>query len=508
MTINRAMDITRSNGYHNVYYYCAISFIFGLLNIVGTANSIIALLTTLLEYSIVFWCIFNKKDYKAFLYYLLFSAITIEMEGFIYGDSRETISYNFFQVPGFNSYIYILIQFYLFFSIYSKTKNRIKGKGDVQLFYKWLKVLLITGIISITIGMLFNDNNISNSSLYPKMPIIFTLGHVVRLMLVYIVIVMTLDERKKQLLIDISKGLIAGVGLSAIVGVFLGFNGWYGDDEIILSSLSICFVPFALVFCNKKSNSPIWLFLLTALFIITLSFQWPVAIGSKWYIVLFLAVFAWVIYTKEIKSSFWLMIVFFIAIALLVFLSPILLPLLDIETMMGHKVFQLLAMFNFSEAGGAGDWFADMSNSPLYRFDEVANTFIEYLNKPWYSIFGKGFGGTTLHHTNLLSWETDAGAFTTEQIKLGAYYALHESVAIIFLRHGIIGIVFWVTFMIKLIRRLPYTPWAIIGLMWFLFYWAYGSSLILGPIAIVLALSENEDLTQNINITKKQTQII
>ena len=34
------------------------------------------------------------------------------------------------------------------------------------------------------------------------------------------------------------------------------------------------------------------------------------------------------------------------------------------------------------------------------------------------------------------------------------------------------------------------TPWAMVALIWFLFDWAYGTSLLLGAVALVLVYAE------------------
>ena len=474
-----------------VYRYALVAFVFGLLNIVGTTNSAIALLATLFEYGIVCYFIFKKDNFKAFLSFLLFVSVTIEMDTFIYGDSTSRISFNFFQVPLLNSIPYYLIVIYLALSLwgnYKKTKCSIDVSQKSLL--RWMIVLFITGFISIIWGMLINDNNIMSSPSYPKIAIIYSLSHIIRLLLIFITVVYVSKQDKKEHIVTFTKGVILGIVFSSSFGLLLGFSGWYGDEEILLTPISIFFAPFLILFFSQKNNNKQWFYLLSFLLIVAISFSWATPIGSKWYILFFLALIAYVIYSKEIKSTFSLVLMGTISVVVLVAVAPFLITLLDLESFMGYKIGQLLGVFNFNNSTSVADWYSGMSNSPLYRFDEVVNTFIEYLKKPGYFLFGKGFGGTTMHHTNLLSWETDPGAFSDDQIKIGAYYALHESIAAVFLRHGIAGIVFLFTFLYKLIKALPYSPWAMCAFAWLFFYWTYGSALILGPVMIILVLSD------------------
>ena len=126
----------------------------------------------------------------------------------------------------------------------------------------------------------------------------------------------------------------------------------------------------------------------------------------------------------------------------------------------------------------------------MFRLDELMNIGIEYLNKPLYFIFGKGLGGTTLHYTNFenLDWLGEA-SFTKEQRVNGFFYQMHETMGILFLRHGFLGIIFMFIVVKMLFKRLSKTPWAIIGLLWFIFFWGWSVSFRLGALALILAIA-------------------
>ena len=221
------------------------------------------------------------------------------------------------------------------------------------------------------------------------------------------------------------------------------------------------------------------------------TFVVPTPIGSKWYLILVAAFIGILVMKAHIKSVKSMVVIGVLSLIVVSFVAD---PLLDSlgDNYVGWKLKQTLHVLNvFSESGE--DWLLSQDHSALYRIDEPLNIFIEYTQKPSYLIFGKGFGGTTLHHTNILMWETDRGAFSNEQVLMGAYSQMHESFACLFLRHGILGLAFIVVTMKNIFKRLYLSPWGIIACVWFIFYWSYGLAILLGAVALVLSYSETID---------------
>ena len=195
------------------------------------------------------------------------------------------------------------------------------------------------------------------------------------------------------------------------------------------------------------------------------------------------------------------------AVIFLMIVPFIILPvvsLFDANSYAAIKLDQALSTINVFGAANMVQFFADMNASPLQRFDELHNILIEYAHKPWFALFGKGIGGTTRHYTTLLSWN-GLEDFSIDQIRMGAFYRMHESLAVFFLQHGIIGLIFFFKIIGMLLKRLYKTPWTMMALVWFFFYWEYGISLIIGSAILVLALSEDvESSSKNINKNEEQ----
>jgi len=66
---------------------------------------------------------------------------------------------------------------------------------------------------------------------------------------------------------------------------------------------------------------------------------------------------------------------------------------------------------------------------------------------------------------------------------------MHETMGVIYLRHGLLGIAFMFIVVKMLFKRLNQNPWAMIGLLWFAFFWGWCVSFRLGTMAIILALA-------------------
>jgi hypothetical protein len=190
-------------------------------------------------------------------------------------------------------------------------------------------------------------------------------------------------------------------------------------------------------------------------------------------------------------------------LAVLPLLSDYILTIIDTDSYIGYKLRQSLGILNFKNMTSAEDFMGGMGQSPMFRFDELHNIYIEYIQKPFFAVFGKGYGGTVFHHTDLLSWETAKGAFSQAEIKMKAYHSMHETLAQVFLTHGIVGIYFIFSLLYRLFKSYEYSGWAIMGLLFIFFYWNYGMSFSIGTVAVVLSLHQLD----NYRVSKWQQSI-
>ena len=475
--------------------FLIIVFVLGVMNLYGTKYFSLSLIAALVEYAIVITLLVNGNYAKSYIYYLAFIAITLDSDLFIYGDAVTRDSrYTFNSLPVVKGYLRWIIACCYWIFAHNEFKNKgCKLSSTLLKLKKWMVLLFVTGLISVVIGMLFNDNGIMNRlDIYPKTAIIFCISFGVKLSLIITAIYLSYRVGWLRECSDYVQLIIIAVSFTAVFGALLGFKGLYADEGILLSTHAIGLSPMLLLFAFKKNETHHRLLsLLAAVSVIVFSFLYGgTMIGSKWYLIIAATLFGLVIFAFRIKS-FGLMAL--ILVAALVFVPFVFEPIQVLfggNSFVDFKLEQALKVVNIFGAKNVAEWYGEMGNSPLQRFDELHNTLIEYMHKPWFALFGKGLGGTTLHYTALLSW-SGLSDYTIDQIQMKAFYRMHESLAVLFLQHGIVGLLFFLKICLELIKRFYLTPWAMIGFIWFFFYWDYGSSLFIGCIAMVLALCKS-----------------
>lgn len=472
------------------FNFLIIGISVGILNALSVQITFLSFFVASLQYIFVFFLLLQRKYFESFSFFLLFIVLTLEMDTFLLGESAitDTVRYTFLELPFLHNYVVTILSV-LYYYHFKKNNYSIAETEENRKFRKWLYVLFITGAISVMVGYVIDDNGIRSSGNYPILAFREMFYFFNRFIIIYISLLLVRSEfYLKKLKEDCYLILIVIVYSSIIVTFIFGIIGHYGDYDLMMTPLAIAYTPCIIIFASSKNivvkNSS----LLSAILIILSTFIYPTCIGSKWYLIIFLSLFAWILLISGIKSLKTSFIIVSILIAILLINMDSLLSMMG-NDYVGWKLRQSLNLINVFNNDSGTDISQNLDRSTLYRFDEISNIVIEYINKPAFAIFGKGFAGTIRHYTDLLSWETDPGAFSEMQVKMGAYYNLHESFTVILLRHGLIGLIFICYIIEELIKRITITPWATISIVWFVFYWSYGMSLIIGGIILVITFS-------------------
>lgn len=454
-------------------------------NILSVNNLILSVLLCIIEHAFFFCLFFQKKFFYAFLSFILFSSAALEVHSFVLQSESSTL-YSFFYVPVLYGILATFDILLLCIAILPLVKAAIRNNKYASLFVKWMIWFLVVGGVISVITFILDDNGIRSSGLYPKVTILELLSYLYRFAVITIAIVYIYHFDKERQLGVFCQFLLISLVFSGLMGGLLGLEGYYGDDITMLSSLAVGFTPCLFLFTDKNEHR--LLSLISAIIIVLACFIYPSVIGSKWYLVVGVSILCAVYRYLGFKTARPLV---YIAVASL-FAVPLIMNFVsskvDSSSYVSYKLTQALRTINIFGAGSVEDWSEDMGQSPLFRFDELHNTLIEYTEKPVYALTGKGFGGTTRHHTSLLSWETKAGAFSKEEVSMGAYYEMHESLAQIFLRHGFPGVFFLFLFLFLFFKSIPDSPWALCALLWLFFYWDYGSSFTIGMVSVVFVL--------------------
>lgn len=98
------------------------------------------------------------------------------------------------------------------------------------------------------------------------------------------------------------------------------------------------------------------------------------------------------------------------------------------------------------------EWAYAISPSPQVRVLEFANTIRDLAESPLDLLFGRGAGGS------FSDWRYpfvySLAAFSETEWSTGRFFAVHESLNVVLLKFGVVGLVGWVIVLLRLIRRL------------------------------------------------------
>lgn len=487
--------------FKNHFFIVLSTALFSLLNIVACFSNTLSIVLTLFEYALLFYYIGQNKLDKAFYLYIIFISVSLEIDVFIYPDKAPFSRWNFFNP----AYIYQGASIMLFVLFFKKYEKIYKGIRPSSKLIKWLKFLLISGVISVFIGVLFDDNNILSSGIFPSAFVSHITNFIFLCCLMIGALLLAKDLKKREELETLCKNIMLGISISAILSILIGYNGYYGDEEIMLAPLLAGFSPCLLCFVKGSSVIKKIIYISVVVAIVFLAFSRPSAIGSKWYLVIAASLFYLIYCYLPYRNTIVLTVLGIVLISTIPIIGTSLELLYGSDNFNSFKAQQALRMLDFSDVRTFEDWVSGLDESARFRVDEPINIAVEYTNKPWFSIFGKGISGSTRHYTDYCDW-AGPGAFSPEQIRNNCFYEMHESTAVLFLRHGIVGIVFLLLYLFVLIKKARYSSYAIIGSLWLVFYWSYGTSFRLGAVFLVLALVSGSENTKQPRLINKYSE--
>src|SRR5690606_5756124 len=75
------------------------------------------------------------------------------------------------------------------------------------------------------------------------------------------------------------------------------------------------------------------------------------------------------------------------------------------------------------------NYYKNIDASPNARIDEFLNVIVEYNQKPFFSILGKGFGGSTKDHIKAFG-SFQSSYFSDNEYIYGSFVFLHETINI------------------------------------------------------------------------------
>lgn len=453
-----------------------IASIIGFLNVIFAHNYLLSNILVFSELTILLYYFFKKDIVRYFGNYLIF--LTLSFEFNILGEKLPIYGFKSFRFLGINMGILSLLPILLI--LISKRKIKInKIKNVSNKFYKFLLLIVLMNFIGLVMGLfqiLINDNNIQNfsgvlniflSEIYDGFGIIF-------LVLVTFVYLVSYEFEKINLLEDYLTSILIGISVSIFTSLIFDIFGRYGGVKTLLGSNVKIYIPFLILFkfYNFKYNKV--MFSLIGI-ISTLLLLFYNASGKLIILSILVGFGSFYILFINKKLKIGLLIALFISLSLF----PLLITFDNVpndyffqSVIFQSKFGQVKSLFNIWKS----DWISAMPPSPRVRIIEITNIFYEYLKKPWFLVFGKGYLGTFKDHISMLKTFIP-DSYSMKEWKYGSFYGMHETLNSIFLYHGIFGIYIFIYLLKLVFLNLHKNPWILIGGFWFFMF--YGFSVIL-----------------------------
>ncbi|NBH71421.1 hypothetical protein D3Z51_05155 [Clostridiaceae bacterium] len=466
-----------------------------VISAIGVLCPLIGLFIAIIEWIFLIFLFIQKYYFKAFCMTIAFITTSFETTTFISEDvSENMVVYSIYSIPIVRSvlcYAFIMLLCIVFYNKYiGHYKQTLKRTADIRRITRLFPVMVITGTATGLIVYIINDNRVAESMWYFIKFIEFTIKILTLMSLIYTAVFICIgneDERKK--LEIFCEQLIICSAIATTITLLIGFRGHYGSKgTLIFMPLGASIASALMLFAGYRKSYKLCYFILGAIFTAEILFVASSQMGSKFYIIPMASVI--ILTLKGMKDG---------RLGSFAGVSVILLVVLAgggtaiTTTYFGAyndwKFTQLLQLFQF-KGNSLATWYLQLPNSPRVRVDEFMSILYEYRNKPWYALFGKGNAGTITHHWGNTVWTLKGGgAFSDYEIDNGIFMFMHESLNVLFIRHGLLGLYFFCISVIALMKRLLKTPWAFIGLVWIVFYWGTYRSWWIGAIAFVLALT-------------------
>lgn len=462
-----------------------LASVVGCLNVLFSTNYIISLIIVSLELIILTYHFINKNITKYLGYYLIFLSLSYEYDYMFEG--VKFYGFKNFRILGINLGIITLLPILFLFALFiiNNGMNFIKliKKYSSKLYY-FINIFLLITYLATFMGLfqlLVNDNNILS------MPSVFNsfLGIVyynalfpILVIIAFIYILIT-EKQNIILFIDYLTAILIGLVISMVFSKLTNSYGFYGGMNTLLVSQVIHYIPFMLLLPFYKKNKFFNLTFFIAIIgtILTLFYN----IKGKMIIIYLLLPFAIIIiFYKKKKLEYLVFVLLFLVIIGLLFGNGFIEYFNENSNLFRSKLKQAISLIKFHDS----NWLSNMPNSPKVRIMEFINISNEYIKKPWYLLFGKGYMGTFKDHNLFFSsLNNSLSTFSIKQWETGTFYRVHSSINIFYLYYGLAGLVFYFYMMKIIFWNFYKSPWLLIGGYWLLVL--YGFSITITPFGMI-----------------------
>ena len=438
-----------------------------ILHLMCLYVSSLAVFIAVLENIFVYFLLF-KGDYKTALIYMCLFYATSYSNPLFFGTSRgiDTI-YCVENLPFVHGYLMLLSFFILFICV--KLSKKVKKNEAPSTVSAFAIYTICSGVLMGLFTILING--------FQYRAIISDLNQCVNPALMILVFGEVFGEdpiygkKYSSLIIHIILSYIIIAWVTTTLNIYADFV--QVRDKVLMLPLPSFYFSSIILFLGLMKTRKDRLVIIIA-FLSTVLFQlsFDSCMNGKSWIVFTTTILVGLYYlTKIMKNNF---ILFGIVLVVLGFFAIKMAPKVNsyISDTQNTKLLEFVSMF---EAADSGD-LDDMDQSSRFRFIEFLNVTDQYIKEPIFALTGRGYGGS-IHSNGFFTVRSESG-FTDDQYDSDKFYRLHESMNVLYLKFGLIGLFFFVLILFQLIKGIKSSPFCYIGFVWLLFFWGYENSLL------------------------------
>lgn len=469
--------------------YLIIACLASASNVLFCYNKVASTVVVLFEVIILILLLLQKKMADYICFFMFFMCNCIEYSAF----AGQDAFYGFknFRIAGINIGIIMLLPVFVYFIKYCRELLVVRKNTVSQFCYGLIAINIIAAIVGMML-IFINDNNIQSLGNITYSFIQKGYGMIflpVAFMIAIYEVFRNYEYETYKLSLGLQVVLCANV-FQMIVSITTGVTGNYGYLSTMQVSIVNFLIPFLILVSLYKKEVIYPRFTAIVGFlgsILAISYN----ANGKLIIMFFVCVIIFTIKSLKDGSVILKAFVTFAILGSIVCFGTFINYLIQ-NPLFNAKLGDVKTLLNIF----SGNWIENLSQSPRVRVEEFRDIIIEYGNKPWLFLTGKGYLGSIVDHTGYFRLHLagfDGFVSEAEWIN-GIYYNLHEIASYILL-YGFIGLVFLIRTINRCVGifRKSFNIWLLIGMYWFVLFYGYSFTIsTFGCVSLLYGLFSNE----------------
>ena len=466
-----------------------------VINIFTFDMNFLSITLSVIQTLIVFYFILVGDIEKMILSFIIFASCSLESTFFI-TSRTDTVIYSFLNLPFVHYYHLFVVLLIAFLGVYRK-KNVIVFNRKKNILVLIALLFYILEFLVTCITWLFNDNNVQAIGIRYIIKDMYNTYYV----LMTILVLLGCKEKNHNFVYKLEmtvSGTFIGLTITAIIAVLLRkVNMLSPTNPILISPSSFFYAPILLMVYFRKGRTLRYLFF--GFVSILIQMKYSLGIPGAWLLLVMICVFVFLFnFMKSVlcgqKDIKLLLVIILCSLPIVFFLIVNNIVHINNEYIV-YKINTIKKLFDFSKGGQ--QWISNTGDSISIRIETMINIFIEYYEKPWFILSGKGFGGSILKYYGFAMWNNFGSSFPDEMIARGVFSQFHAQFLELLINFGFMGVMF-TYFTIKLIVKeigdIHINAWKVGALFWlFILPWEF-RSMIIGSCFVSLSLCSKNDL--------------